>query len=272
MPRSGSIISRVNPSSPTPADDLARAARAERLERLFEWPLVVAALLVIPVVVLDETNASGFWGTFGSVLNWVVWSVFAVALVVLLAVTPHRGAWLRAHPIELAIVLLTPPMLPAAFGALRLFRLLRLLRLGIFVHELRRFLTPSGVRLAGVLAAAAALGGGAIFAEVEKGQSLGDGVWWAFATMSTVGYGDLSPKSAIGRIVGACLMVIGIGFFALLTGALAQYFLAEKVTALEQEEERLIQSEGEARDEILAEIRAVSLRLQQLERRVNELL
>jgi voltage-gated potassium channel len=256
----------------TSADEIPRAERAERLERLFEWPLVVAALLVVPVVVLDETNATGFWGTFGGVLNWVVWSAFAVALVVLLIVTPHRGAWLRAHPIELAIVLLTPPILPAAFGALRLFRLLRLLRLGIFVHELRRFLTPSGVRLAAVLAAAAALGGGAIFAEAEQGHSLGDGVWWAVATMSTVGYGDLAPKTAIGRIVGACLMLIGIGFFALVTGALAQHFLAEKVTELEHEEERLVQSGGEARDEILTEIRAVSARLQQLERRVNDLL
>ncbi len=42
---------------------------------------------------------------------------------------PSRRAWLRAHPLEVAVILLTPPFLPAILGSLRIFRLLRLLRL-----------------------------------------------------------------------------------------------------------------------------------------------
>ena len=44
-------------------------------------------------------------------------------------VVPDRGRWLREHPLDLAIVVLTPPFLPASLQALRVFRLLRLLRL-----------------------------------------------------------------------------------------------------------------------------------------------
>ncbi len=249
-----------------------RAARATRLEGFFEWPILVAALLVIPVIVIEHASVSGGWKLFGSVLNWAVWLAFAVELVVLLAVVPRKGMWLREHPLEVAVVLLTPPFLPASLGALRLFRLLRLLRLGILVKELRRLLTPSGVRFAAVIAGASALGGGAVFADVEKGYSMWDGVWWAVTTMATVGYGDLSPKTVAGRLVAVVLMVIGIGFFALLTGAIAQRFLSAEVTELEANEEEHARTETAAREQILAEIRALANRLQQLERTVTELL
>jgi voltage-gated potassium channel len=244
---------------------------AARLERRFEWPILVAALLVIPVIVLERNNVSHGWRTVGSVLNWIVWLAFAVEFMTLLAVHPRRLAWVRAHPLEAAVVVLTPPFLPAGLGALRLFRLLRLLRLGIFVRELRRLLSPSGVRFAAVIAGAAAIGGGAVFADVEKNRTFGDGLWWAMTTMATVGYGDFAPVTVTGRIVAVCLMVIGIGFFALLTGSIAQTFLAGEVDELEASEEAHERREAAGREEVLAEIRALAERLQRLERSVSEM-
>jgi hypothetical protein len=47
----------------------------------------------------------------------------------MLAVVPHRAAWIRTHPVEVAVVILTPPFLPAALASLRILRLLRLMRL-----------------------------------------------------------------------------------------------------------------------------------------------
>jgi len=65
----------------------------------------------------------------------------------MLAVVPDRGRWLRAHPLEVAIVVLTPP-LPASLQALRVFRLLRLLRLIAVVRYARRLFTLDGLRYA----------------------------------------------------------------------------------------------------------------------------
>jgi hypothetical protein len=63
------------------------------------------------------------------VTNWLIWLVFAAELVVLLAVAPDRWRWLRGHPLDVAIVVLTPPVLPPGLQALRVLCLLRLLRL-----------------------------------------------------------------------------------------------------------------------------------------------
>jgi len=246
--------------------------RAARFDKFFQVPMFVAALLVIPVIVIEQAHVSHDFKTFGGALNWVIWVAFATELVVMLAVVPNRMGWLRAHPLEAAIVLLTPPLLPASLQALRMFRLLRVLRLTILVKEYRRLFTTEGVQGAAVIAAVAAFGGGAIFSEVERGYSVWDGVWWAITTMTTVGYGDLSPHTTAGRLVGVALMFIGIGFVALLTGAIAQRFLSPQIRAeIEEAEAEVAADVGDIRGELVRELRGIGARLQELERIVERL-
>jgi voltage-gated potassium channel len=54
---------------------------------------------------------------------------------------------------------------------------------------------------------------------------LGDAVWWAIVTVTTVGYGDRTPITLGGRAVGVCLMIIGIGFLGLFTATIASIFI-----------------------------------------------
>ena len=63
--------------------------------------------------------------------------------------------------------------------------------------------------------------GGALFSFVEPDADWFDGVWWATVTLTTVGYGDYSPESFLGRWLGAFVMAGGIGAVAILTGLLA---------------------------------------------------
>src|SRR3990172_6722280 len=51
----------------------------------------------------------------------------------------------------------------------------------------------------------------------ERYRDLGTGLWWAVTTVTTVGYGDVVPVSAAGRLVGSVLMFVGIGSIAFLT-------------------------------------------------------
>ncbi len=212
--------------------------RSHRAERLFEVPILIAAVLVVPVIVVEESSLGESWRTVAGVVNWAIWAAFAAEVVVMLALVRDRARWLHEHPLEVAIVVLTPPFLPASLQTLRVFRLLRLVRLIFLARLLRRVFTLQGLRYASLLAIVTALAGGAAFSAVERGPNphvsgAWDGVWWAVSTMTTVGYGDVSPVTTGGRVIAIVLMVVGIGFTALLTGAVAERFLARDVAAVE---------------------------------------
>jgi voltage-gated potassium channel len=104
--------------------------------------------------------------------------------------------------------------------------------------------------------------GGAGFAAVEKGYSTADGIYWALSTMTTVGYGDVTPETATGKMLAVVVMLVGIGFVAILTGAIAQRFVAEEVS----EEAAEVEAElDEASEAILSELRELQGRLGGLE-------
>lgn len=230
--------------------------------------MLVAALLVIPVMAVEagQSNVGEPWRDAARVLNWIIWVAFAVELAVMLAVVRDRRAWVKTHPLEVAVVLLTPPFLPASLQSLRVLRLLRLLRLLRIAKLARRMFSLEGIRWAAVLAALTAVGGGAAYASIEEGASTWDGTWWAISTMTTVGYGDEFPETTLGRILGIALMLIGIGFLAVLTGAVAERFLETRIDATQEEVGEEVET---AEAEVLAELRAITERLRALEQRIG---
>ena len=56
-----------------------------------------------------------------------------------------------------------------------------------------------------------------------------DAVWWAIVTLSTVGYGDVYPVTAEGRVAAMALMVLGIGLYSAITAAITSYFVSQGV-------------------------------------------
>jgi hypothetical protein len=109
------------------------------------------------------------------VANWTIWLVYLAEVVAMLRVVDKRWEWLRRHPLEVAIVVLTPPFLPASLQSARAFRLLRLLRLVVTVRQLKSFFSMQGLRYATVIAIFGIIGGGAFFAAVESAQKLTHG-------------------------------------------------------------------------------------------------
>jgi voltage-gated potassium channel len=238
-------------------------ASSERMAKRFEVPVLVAALLVIPVIAIEQSAVGDRWKSIAGALNWLIWLVFLGELIAMLAVVPNRWAWLRRHPLEVAIVVLTPPFLPASLQAARVLRLLRLLRLIRLAPLARRLFSLEGVRYAAVLALVTALGGGAAFSAAEgRDVSAWDGLWWAVTTMTTVGYGDISPQTDLGKVIAMGVMLVGIGFIAILTAALAERFVAAQVR---EETAEVTEEVEEAEEALLRELRAITGRLRDLE-------
>ena len=95
--------------------------------------------------------------------------------------------------------------------------------------------------------------GGSLIVAVEADdpdsniKTAGDGVWWAFVTITTVGYGDRFPVTESGRLVGKMTMVLGVGLFGVLTGFLANAFIPPEE---DEESELLAAADGEKQEHL----------------------
>lgn len=247
--------------------------RAKRWEQRFNVPVLAAALLVIPVIIVEQSDAAEPWRILAAILNWSIWLVFALELVTMLVVVSDRWRWLRTHPLEVVVVVLTPPFLPASLQAARALRLLRVLRVLRLMPVLRKLYTFEGLRYAALLAVMTALGGGAAFAAVERGHNdavtnTWDGVFWAVTTMTTVGYGDIYPMTDGGRLIAIAVMIVGIGFLSMLIAAGAERFVSKDVGEAQQ---RALTELGEVETDVLREIEEIAQRLRSLEASVRRL-
>jgi voltage-gated potassium channel len=121
---------------------------------------------------------------------------------------------------------------------LRLLRLLRLLKLthyfkglGIFVDvvqsEARTLASGVFTMAIMVFVAAALMYGVEHAAQPESFGTIGESLWWAVVTMTTVGYGDVYPVTTPGRFLAAIIMLLGVGIVALPAGILAARFAEE---------------------------------------------
>ena len=67
---------------------------------------------------------------------------------------------------------------------------------------------------------------GYLFYVSEPGvKNLADGVWWALVTITTVGYGDITPVTTLGRVVASSLMLLGLGLIATITAIVSAKFI-----------------------------------------------
>jgi voltage-gated potassium channel len=244
--------------------------RSERIAAFMEPFLLVAALLTLPAVAIHESQSGTGLDTIAGALNWATWVPFLIEVVVMLAVVPDRRRWLREHPIEVVIVVLTPPILPPGLQGLRVIRLLRLLRLLRLAQLSRRVFSLQGLRYAALLAALTAVAGGAAFVGFEHTHHYDDwtGIYWAITTMTTLG-SDIYPTTTGAEIISVVLLLVGISFVALLTGAIAQRFLGPEIAEVEAELE-----EGEQSAEVIAlrQMREVRDQLQGLEVALEQLI
>lgn len=142
-----------------------------------------------------------------------------------------RLRWMAQPLSVLDLVVLVTYLAPVDLRFLRIFRLGRLLRLFnlerfdtslnaiIFALEKRVYLLMVSFTLMLMMAYVfAAL----IFmiehtVQPDKFTSIPETIWWAIVTLTTIGYGDVTPITPLGKLLAACVMIIGIGIFALPT-------------------------------------------------------
>jgi voltage-gated potassium channel len=133
-----------------------------------------------------------------------------------------------------------PVTVPAtqALRLLRLLRLSRLFRLHVGIQEfegyLKRFARQTHFLYMLTVWGIIVFSGTMAFFSLESGinphvQTLFDSFWWAMATVTTIGYGDVYPITTGGRIVAMFLMVAGIGTSGIFTALIASFLIKEEI-------------------------------------------
>ncbi len=93
------------------------------------------------------------------------------------------------------------------------------------------------------------------------------GMWWALQTVTTVGYGDVTPAAVAGRVIAAVVMLEGIAFVAILTAAITSAFVARAAKEREADEMR---GEAAAEQEIVRRLDDLGLRLEKIEAAIRD--
>ncbi|MFF0742533.1 potassium channel family protein [Streptomyces sp. NPDC004111] len=231
-----------------------------RWERRTQIPLLALALVfavayAVPIVAPDA--APGVHRAC-AVTEWAVWAVFAADYLVRLSLAPAKWLFVRSHPLDLLAVLL-----PLA----RPLRLLRLVATLLLVGRRAR-MAPQITLTAYVGGAVVGLMmfGSLAVLEVERDapegniKNLGDAVWWSFTTMTTVGYGDHSPTTGLGRVLAVGLMLSGIALLGVVTANIAAWFIArfERDDAEERRQTELLEALTREIKELRAEVGRLS--------------
>ncbi|MGK0499307.1 MAG: voltage-gated potassium channel [Oceanicoccus sp.] len=201
---------------------------ARRWAKRLELPLLIVALWILVSwywTGSPEPPISNHW------LNLVIWSFFVLEAVLLTSLVDDKANYLKNNWLNVLIILCGLPVLwlDAPFIAV-----LRSLRLLIFISLLlqlsssvRHILASNHLGATLLVSAVFIVFAGYLIAGVDPGiRSPADGIWWAWVTVTTVGYGDIVPTSAEGRTLAGILILLGIGLFSIITANISVYFIA----------------------------------------------
>lgn len=227
-----------------------------RLERFLNILLMVLIFLNVLAVIL-ETEERFYVRHQGLFRGFEVFSVAVFTVEYLLrlwSVTESRhfhrplAGRLRYLATPMALVDLLailpfylPMLLPIDLRflrALRLMRIFRLLKMGRYVKSLRLMRNVLASRREELLITIFSvllllvLSSSLMYfiereAQPDKFASIPAAMWWGIATLTTIGYGDMYPVTALGKMLGGFIALLGIGLFALPAGILASGFAAE---------------------------------------------
>ena len=256
-------MTTLNQQSPATPKTLTLSRYSEAME----IPLIIASLLFIVAYtwsVVAPPQGTMYFATEAVMLG--TWAVFLVDFIITLKLTEKSKRWTLMNIIHLAVVILP------------VFRTLRLLRVVTLLRVLNRTtaLAFRGRIMTYIVSSASLLTylGAVSVLDAESGNenanitSFGDSLWWAFITITTVGYGDRYPVTLEGRLIAVGLTVAGVSLLGLVTVTMGTWVM-EQIKKIREEEiadeeddelKQELASTARTREELEAELALVIYR------------
>ncbi len=218
-----------------------------RTGRAFDLALEALIFTSIAVVMLDSVaSINARWGRVFDVLEWFFTIIFSVEYLARLVCVEHPRRYALSFLGIVDLLSVAPTYLAFFFPAmqalidvrvLRMLRIFRILKLGAYVAEFgelgRAILATRrkiAVFLSFVVMVVVILGTLMYLIEgPENGfSSIPVAIYWAITTVTTVGFGDITPKTDFGRFVASLMMLMGWGTLAVPTGIVSAEFAARR--------------------------------------------
>jgi voltage-gated potassium channel len=188
--------------------------------------LIFLSVLVLPLAHPISTDSERIFNN----INKAIWALFAFDYIFKLIIAQSRSVYVKTHIFELLIVIIP------GFRALRLLRLFPII--GYFLKYTQKSLSGKLLQYVSLAAVLITFPAAVAMYQLEKNlvnsniKSLGDALWWAATTATTVGYGDKFPVSAGGRLLSLLVMIVGISLVGVITASVASWFVkADEATS-----------------------------------------
>ena len=236
------------------------SANCRRWGNLFDFIMLLVVFWLPLQWYLENINGIGSQAVL--VANWIIWAIFVLELVVMLSLVNHKKYYLQSNWLNILIIIaIFPPWWfngSTYFALLRYIRVIVLLRLIVpQFYYLHRILSRNHFGYTLLVFLIVTVFSGILVTYIDPGiGSLGNGIWWAWQTVTTVGYGDSVPNTALGKLFAAVLMLGGVGLFSLVSANLAAYFI-ERGRKQDKKPEKHLQRE----------FNDITARLERLERK-----
>ncbi|MDH4235439.1 MAG: potassium channel family protein [Gallionella sp.] len=227
-----------------------------------EWPMLLVALWILLQWYLEETQAIA--PLLARIADWLVWLAFLTETALLSTLVRNKNEYLLRNWMNLVIIVGGFPLLwqfAPLVGLLRSFRLvLVVMLLARLSKSVRKLLSSHQLGATLAVAFVTMVLSGVIVSRIDPSiGTVWDGMWWAWVTMATVGYGDVVPHNAAGRLFGSLLILFGVVLLSLLTANLAAFFIGSDVEKMEREEK-----------EADRHLKEISARLDRIERLLEQ--
>ncbi len=222
-----------------------------RLGRAFDLTLLALIVLSVGVVMLDSVaTINNQWGKVFTWFEWIFTITFTIEYVLRLLCVRHPWRYATSFFGVIDLLAIAPTYLALFFPelhalidvrVLRLLRIFRILKLAAYVAEFRELgnaLIASrrkiAVFMSFVLMMVIVMGTLMYVIEgPESGYtSIPVSIYWAITTVTTVGFGDITPKTDLGRLITSMMMLIGWGTLAVPTGIVSAEFATRRERSL----------------------------------------